>query len=134
MDVEALIYVPASYGKKVRVGMEVQLMPSTVRREEYGFMLAEVRYVSDYPASSESMLAILQNRQMAQELSGGIAPIEVRARPIRGQTRSGFRWSSGDGPPFTVGAGTLGSAEIIVDRQAPITLVVPLLRKSLALD
>jgi HlyD family secretion protein len=131
---EAVVYVPAMEGKKVQHGLEVQIVPSTVKREEYGFIMADVKYVSDYAATPESMLSVLQNRQVVSELSGSTSVIEVRASLRPAPTESGYRWSSQDGPPFKVRAGTLGTAEIVVYRQAPITLVIPLLKKSLGLD
>jgi HlyD family secretion protein len=133
-ELEAVIYIPATEGKKVAQGMDAQIVPSTVKREEHGFMLARVHAVSEYAATAESMLATLQNRQIVQELAAGSSPIEVRATLQAADTASGFRWSSADGPPFKVRTGTLGTAEIVVHRQAPITLVIPLLRKSLGLD
>lgn len=132
-EIEAVIYIPAAEGKKIEVGMEAQIVPSTVKREEHGFMIAKVSYVSEYAATADSMMAILQNRQIVQELSGGSAPIEVRAKLLPADTPSGFKWSSEYGPPFKVGTGTLGTAEIVVSRQAPITLVIPFLRKSAVL-
>jgi hypothetical protein len=38
------------------------------------------------------------------------------------------------GPDFKIGAGTLGNAEIVVYKQAPITLVVPFLKKIMAMN
>lgn len=131
---EAVIYVPAMEGKKVQHGLEVQIVPSTVKREEFGFIVADVKYVSEYAATPESMLSVLQNRQVVAELSGATSAIEVRASLRPAATASGYEWSSQDGPPFKVRAGTLGTAEIVVYRQAPITLVIPLLKKSLGLD
>lgn len=133
-ELEAVIYIAAAEGKKVEVDMEAQIVPSTVKREEHGFMVATVQSVSEYAATSESMLSVLQNRQIVQELSAGSSPIEVRATLQSGDTPSGFRWSSAMGPPFKVRTGTLGTAEIVVYRQAPITLVIPFLKKSLGLD
>ena len=133
-ELEAVIYIPAAEGKRVEQSMQVQIAPSTVKREEYGYMIGSVRFVSDYAASSESMQAVLQNRQIVQELAGATSPIEVRASLRSGDNISGYRWSSEAGPPFKVRAGTLGTAEIVVYRQAPITLVIPLLKKSLGLD
>jgi HlyD family secretion protein len=131
---EAVIYIPAADGKRVERAMEAQIMPSTVRREEHGFMVGKVHSVSEYAATGESMFAVLQNRQLAQELSGSVSPIEVRATLVKGDTVSGYSWSSEAGPPFKVRSGTMGTAEIVVYRQAPITLVIPMLKKSLGLD
>ncbi|QJW83812.1 NHLP bacteriocin system secretion protein [Ramlibacter terrae] len=131
---EAVIYIPAAEGKKVTPGMQAQVVPSTARREEYGFMVGNVRSVSDYAATPESMLGVLQNRQLVQELAAGASPIEVRVDLQPAATASGFEWSSREGPPFAVRSGTLGTAEIVVSRQAPVTLVIPVLKKSLGLD
>jgi len=133
-ELEAIIYIPATDGKKVERGMDAQIVPSTIKREEHGFMLGKVHFVSDYAATAESMLAVLQNRQLVQELAAGASPIEIRATLQAAGTPSGFHWSSKNGPPFKVRTGTLGTAEIVVYRQAPITLVIPLLKKSLGLD
>lgn len=133
-ELEAVIYIAAAEGKKVEINMEAQIVPSTVKREEHGFMMATVQSVSEYAATAESMLSVLQNPQIVQELSAGSSPIEVRAHLQLGPTPSGFRWSSELGPPFKVRTGTLGTAEIVVYRQAPITLVIPFLKKSVGLD
>jgi HlyD family secretion protein len=131
---EAVIYVPAADGKKVEPGMTVQLVPSTVKREEHGYMVGHVHSVSDYVATGEAIASLLQNRQLAQELAGGSSAIEVRAALEESPTASGYRWSSGSGPPYRVRPGTLAQAEVVVYRQPPVTLVIPLLKKWLGLD
>jgi HlyD family secretion protein len=133
-ELEALIFIPATLGKLVAHGMEAQIVPSTVKREEFGFMIARVHYVSDYAATPESMLALLQNQQMVRDLAGSTAPIEVRARLEPAATASGFRWSSDEGPPHAVRSGTLGTVEIVVRTQRPASLVIPLLKKTVGLD
>ena len=45
---EAVIYLAAERGKSVKAGMQVQVEPSTVKREEYGTMLGTVLAVSDF--------------------------------------------------------------------------------------
>lgn len=128
---EAALYLPASEGKKVAAGMEVHLSPATVRREEHGYLLAQVSFVSDYPATLQSMRSTLQNEELVRELSGGGPPIELRAKLVAADNASGYRWSSRAGPPVKVTAGTLAQAEVVVRRQAPATLVVPALRRAL---
>lgn len=128
---EAALYLPASEGKKVAAGMAVHISPATVRREEHGYLVGQVTFVSDYPATPQSMRSTLQNEELARQLSGSGAPIELRAKLLRAETVSGYRWSSASGPPLKVTAGTLAQAEVVVRRQAPITLVVPALRRLL---
>ena len=41
-NLQAVLFVPASTGKKVQPGMTVRLSPSTVKREEYGSLLGRV--------------------------------------------------------------------------------------------
>ena len=131
---QALIYVPASEGRKVSTNMSAQITPSTVKREEYGFMSGEVVYVSDYPATAQSMMLTLQNEIVVKELMGNAPPTEIRAALIPAENFSGYRWTSPQGPPVAVKSGTLCSAEIVVSKQRPISLVIPALKKTLGVD
>lgn len=130
---EAAIFLAPADGKKVRPGMRANVAPSTVRREEFGYVIGEITFVSDYPASAQSMRLTLQNENLVRELSGAAPPIEVRARLLRSERDGGYRWSSPAGDGVTLTAGTLAAAEIEVRRQAPITLVIPALRQALGI-
>jgi HlyD family secretion protein len=127
---EAVVFIPSVHGKKVKPGMEIQLAPSTVRREEFGYLLGRVTYVSDFPASAAGMRRLLKNDQLVTTLSGADAPYEVRAEliPDRGSP-SGYRWSSSAGPPVRIQSGTLASGAIVVDRRRPIVMLIPQLRR-----
>jgi HlyD family secretion protein len=127
---EAVVFIPSVHGKKVKPGMEIQLAPSTVRREEFGYLLGRVTYVSDFPASAAGMRRVLKNDQLVTTLSGADAPYEVRAEliPDRGSA-SGYRWSSSAGPPVRIQSGTLSAGAIVVDRRRPIVMLIPQLRR-----
>ena len=56
---QAAIYMPAAEGRRVQTKMMAEVTPSTVKREEYGFMFAEVADVSDYPATAQSMMLVV---------------------------------------------------------------------------
>jgi HlyD family secretion protein len=131
---QAVVYVPAADGRKVQPKMTAQITPSTVKREEYGFMFGEVAYVSDYPATAQSMMLLLQNETLVKELMGNAPPTEIRAALVPARNVSGYRWSSPAGPPVEVKSGTLCSAEVVVETQRPIALVIPALKKSLGVD
>jgi HlyD family secretion protein len=132
--IEVLAYVSAFQAKDVRAGMETRIFPSTVKREEYGFMRGRVVFVAEYPATAAAVMRNIQNEQLVQTLTG-LGPIsEVRVALERDATTvSGFRWSSPDGPPIRISEGTIVTAEIVTQTRAPITLVVPILRKTLGL-
>ncbi|OGA44911.1 MAG: NHLP bacteriocin system secretion protein [Betaproteobacteria bacterium RIFCSPLOWO2_12_FULL_63_13] len=131
---EAAVFVPAADGKRVERGMTAEVTPSTVKREESGFLVARVSYVSEYPSTQQSMNALLHNEPLVRELAGATPPIEIRAALLPESNYSGYRWSSAGGAQLKIRSGTLCSAEIVVERQRPITLVVPALKKALGVE
>lgn len=129
-NLEAILYFPAIQGKKVKRGMKAQLAPSTIRQEEYGFMLGLVTSVSEFPVSNAAMMNVLHNEALVRSLSSGGAPIEVRADLIPDpRTPSGYKWSSGSGPNLQMGSGTMCFGNIVVEQQKPINMVIPIFKK-----
>lgn len=129
-ELEAVIYVASSNGKMVKPGMEVHIAPSTVKPEEFGYMLGKITYVSDFPATTRGMQRMLKNEALVGSLSGGDAPYEVHTElQLDPRTMSQYRWTSSKGPPLKIQSGTLAHAEISIASQRPIELVVPLIRK-----
>jgi HlyD family secretion protein len=123
-------FVPPEEGKKILVGMEVNLTPTTVKAEEYGHMLGKVIRVSSFPSTPQGMMRILRNESLVQQMSAMGSPIEVLIEPILDPaTPSGFRWSSREGPDQQIMAGTMAYASVVVEQRKPITMVLPLLRK-----
>jgi HlyD family secretion protein len=128
---QAIVYVNSSTGKRIGRGREAQIAPTTVKREEYGFMKGEVDYISEFPATPDSMMNALRNSSLVEELLGGSSKIEMRAALIRDpRTPSGYQWSSSSGPPFKVNTGTRVTVSVVVDRQRPIAKVLPFLRST----
>jgi HlyD family secretion protein len=129
-DLEAVLYVASTQGKKIRPGMRIHIAPSTVKPEEHGYVVGRVTYVSDFPASASGMMRTLKNQALAQSLSGGDAPYEVHADLLVDPTTvSKYRWTSSEGPPAQIQSGTLCVGDITVAEQRPIQLVIPLVRK-----
>lgn len=127
---EAAIYVPVSDGKKITEGMEVKIYPSTVQKEEYGYMIGTVIEVPEYPVSTETVMATLGNEALAQELTGQGAPLEVRVDLVADEnTVSGYAWSGKKGATVNVENGTLCSAAVVVAEQRPISMVIPILKQ-----
>ncbi|HEX7707250.1 MAG TPA: NHLP bacteriocin system secretion protein [Thermoanaerobaculia bacterium] len=130
--IDAMIYIPAGEGKKVQPGMEVRVSPSTVKAEEYGFIIGEVTKVSDYPVTPEGLMRVLRNEALVSAMSGSSAQIEVNVRLIPDvETPSGFRWSSSKGPPLRVLSGTLASGQVVVERKRPISYILPIVKSTL---
>lgn len=125
-------YVPARDGKKVRSGMKANVSPSTVKQEEYGYLLGTMTEVSEFPSTEEGMMRMLQNEYLVESFAMGEPPIQMFAelRPDP-KTVSGYRWSSPKGPPVKLQSGTICSVSITVSEQRPIALVIPILKKML---
>jgi HlyD family secretion protein len=126
---EVLTYVPSAQAKDIRDGMDVRIAPSTVKREEYGYLRGRVTFVADYPATAAALMRNFQNDQLVTTLTkeGPITEVRVSLEPDP-RTTSGFRWSSPAGPPVKISAGTLTDTQIVTATRAPITLVLPVLR------
>lgn len=123
-DLEAVIYLPVASGQAVHSGMPVEIVPASVRKEEYGFMTGRVVSVSEFPVTAEQMLRVVGNEQLVSLLSGGAAPIEVRADlTLDPSTISGFHWSSSSGPAVKIAPGTLCTAAVVIGERSPISLL-----------
>lgn len=133
-DLEAVVYVPSVHGKRIKPGMTIQISPSTVRQEEYGYMLGEVTYVSDFPATARGMQRVLKNDKLVASLAGQDAPYEVRADlVVDPRTVSRYRWSSSGGPAVKIVSGTMATANVAVSTRRPVELVVPMVKQATGL-
>jgi HlyD family secretion protein len=134
-SLELIAYLPSLQAKNTRPGMEVQVSPSTIKREEYGFMKGKVVYVSGYPATPASLMRNFQNESLvtALTLSGPVTEIRIVLERDP-QTPSGFKWSTSRGPQVTVTSGTLCTVQIVTQYQRPISLVVPFVKEKLGLS
>jgi pyruvate/2-oxoglutarate dehydrogenase complex dihydrolipoamide acyltransferase (E2) component len=151
-SLEAVLYYTAMDAKKVQPGMTVQIAPASVKQEEYGLLLARVTSVGSFPATQQGMRRLLGSDELAKQLSSGGTPVEIRAELVRNaETYSGYQWTStlsslaglltgwlpedwvdawlppwasSEGPPVLLDSGTLVSADVVTDQQAPIYLVL----------
>jgi len=134
-DLELLAYLPAAQAKDAKSGMEAQVSPSDVKREEYGFMEGKVVYVSDFPATTEALMRNFQNELLVTSLTSGGPVTELHISLNRdARTPTGFRWSTSKGPPINISAGTICSVEIVTRKQRPIALVLPYMKTKLGLE
>lgn len=128
-EIEARVYITPQDGKKIKINMDVQISPSTVKPEEFGFMLGKVRSVSQFPSSADTAMNDLRNDSLVKTLFQDGSPITMRADLMHtNATSSGYKWSSPKGPETKIESGTLCSATITVRKDRPIGLVIPILR------
>jgi HlyD family secretion protein len=127
---EATVYVPPDRGKNIKPGMEVHVEPTMIAREEYGAIIGRVVAISEFPVTPQGMAAGLHNDTLVKRFSQEGAPYAARVRLEPDPTTvSGYRWTSGKGPPVRLSSGTLTRAEVTTREQPPIELVVPLLKR-----
>jgi HlyD family secretion protein len=122
---EAVLYISPAEGKRIEPKMLVRIAPSTVRVEEYGYMEGIVEKVSEYPATKQGITRTLGNPDLAQTFTKDELPIAVVVKLIPAKTKSGFKWTSRNGPKSPTKAGTPCEGQIILDSQAPIKVFFP---------
>lgn len=127
---QALLYVASDEAKAIKPGMSVQLAPTNIRREKHGFLVASVLSVGDFPISHAAMVRKFENDTLAAELTAHGPVTELRVALSRSNfSPSGFQWSSGNGPKIHLTSGTLCEGRIVTEREKPLRLVLPMLRK-----
>lgn len=124
-DLEAIIYLSPDEGKKIIKGMQARIAPATVKTEEHGYMEGIVTKVSEYPSTKQGMASVLGNADLVENFSKDELPISVFIKLQKAKTKSGFRWTSSAGPDLEIHAGTLCEANIVIQMQSPIHLLLP---------
>lgn len=120
---EAVLYVSMRDGERIRPNQYVKVALRAFRQEEYGLVWGIVEGVGRTPSSTAEMLGVLQTDALVQSLVASGQIVEVRVRLLRGETPSGYQWTSADGPPVTIMPGTLAQGNVIVDSVRPIQLL-----------
>jgi len=132
---EAVIFVPAEQGKKIKPGMQVHVEPSTVKREEFGMMIGRIATVSDFPMTPQGISALLHNETLVSRFNKEGAPYAAKVvLEEDASTATGYRWAVGNGPNVHLSSGTLARAEITTRHQRPLDLIIPLIRHITGID
>ncbi len=129
-DLEGVFFADPRRGKYVRVGMDVDVAPSTAEPARYGTIRGKVAWVSPAPLSENAVVRQLGNPTLATLLTDNLPPIAFGVTLERDpSTPTGFAWTSGRGPKTPVATGTLAGADVTIREDAPVRLVVPALRR-----
>ncbi|MFV0412781.1 MAG: NHLP bacteriocin system secretion protein, partial [Oscillospiraceae bacterium] len=125
-------YIPLESGKKVQPGMQVMVYPTTVNRQEYGYVYAEVIAVDNYVTSQSKLQTQLNDESLVNSFmqDGPVVAVTCRLE-TDASTASGYRWSSKKGADVTLNEGTIVNANIVTEEKAPITMLIPLLKDKL---
>lgn len=121
----ALLYLPSGEATLLKPGMPVRLSFANASPQEYGYLVGTVGAVGAVPIDLETLTEKVNNANLAQTLSAAGDPVEVTIRLNAGETPSGYAWTSAQGPDFELMPGTPTVAEITVDEQRPLSIVLP---------
>ena len=142
------MFVPAADGKRINLNDPVEVSPTTVKREEYGFIRGRVVAVSELPATKLAMESALQHPELVDSFLKRYAPgvllrvhvkLDLAKGPDRGNGDKGgegnqFLWSSSSGRSRPLKTGTMCQAAIVVEKRRLISLVLPWTRRIVGAD
>lgn len=130
-----ICYIPLSSGKKVAEGMTVMVYPTTVNKQEYGHMEATVLSVDNYVTSAAEMRNQVGDDLLVQSFTqdGPVLAVTCALR-TDSSTASGYYWSSAKAKDILLAEGTLVSVDVVIDRKAPITMLIPFLKEKLSME
>ena len=123
-------YFSVADGKKLAPGMRVLVTPETVKRAEFGGIVGQVTAISPFPVTQEAALNMLGNSELAKSLVAQEPKLEVETQLNYDPTNvSSYQWSSSQGPPLLLSAGTTANVRVTVEERAPITFLLPMWRE-----
>ena len=122
----ATVYVPAENAAAIPAGAAVDLTVSSVPAQRYGVLRGRVRSVDRAAQSAQSIAAFLGDSQLGRQFTTDGRPVAVTVELDKSRTaKSGYRWSTADGPPFRPDSMTLASASIRLADQHPVDWLLP---------
>ncbi len=127
---EILAYVGSDVGKKIQKGNRVLVEMSKSTKEDLGRVEGVVEDISEFPVSKSAIEKQLGSEELAQGLTKDGPPFAIKVRLLEDkETASGYKWTSKKAKDIVISTGTVINAEVEIERRAPITLVLPTLRK-----
>lgn len=123
-------FIPTVTGKSVQIDTKVQIQLSIARAEEYGAIIGKVTYISPYPVSSEAIGNMIQNAGLVEFLVDGNSTVmQIVITPeLNPESPSGYRWTSGLGPPIELSVGTVGTVKGLATEITPLYYLIALWR------
>lgn len=121
-------YLPIGLGKTIRLGAQVEMDLTTVKSQEFGSMIGHISEISQYAISKQKLTGMINNPELVNYLvQNNAAVIEVKIEPQSDPTTfSGYKWTSGKGPPIHLTSGTLCVFKGLVEEIRPLSYLLPL--------
>ncbi|MFD1657110.1 HlyD family efflux transporter periplasmic adaptor subunit [Streptomyces caeni] len=122
----ATVYVPAENAAAIPANASVDLTVQSVPAQRYGVLRGHVKSVDRTAQSPQRIAAFLGDSQLGEQFTRKGRPVAVLVRLDRSSgTKSGYAWSSADGPPFPLSSMTLATGSIRMADQRPVDWLLP---------
>jgi len=122
----ATVYVPAENAASIPDDAAVDLTLSSVPTQEYGVLRGHVKSVDRSAQSAQQIAAFLGDSQLGEQFTKDGRPVAVLVKLDRSKdTKSGYKWSSADAPPFALASMTVASGSIRLADQRPVDWLLP---------
>jgi HlyD family secretion protein len=123
--------VPATQSQTIEAGQTVHISPSDTEPYRIGYMLGVVEKVGLYPATMAQLLNWYKNEDLAKTLTKNQAMGTVRIRLVDDpKDPTGTKWTGKVPERIHITTGRLCTIEVIVEERAPISYVLPYVRKT----
>ncbi|MGW7368722.1 HlyD family efflux transporter periplasmic adaptor subunit [Streptomyces sp. NPDC054841] len=121
-----MLYLPADNGSTVPVGARVDLTVQSVPAQQYGVLRGRVKAIGRTSQTRAQIAGFLGDSQLGEQFSRQGRPVPVLVQLDRSsRTKSGYAWSSADGPPYAIGSMTLATGAVHLADQRPIDWLLP---------
>ncbi len=132
---QGIIYISAAESENVKPGMKISIVPLSIKPEEYGSLIGTITYVSSYISTKNSMMRILNNEELVNQLlnKGPQLELYVSLTPDS-STVSQYKWTSDNGAPIKIRSGMLCEAKITSIAKRPISFIMPKTKELLGIE
>ena len=135
-QLKSFAYFPVDDGKRLRIGQEVKIMPTTTKPQRHGGIKGYITSIRQDFVSKELLLNRLDNKglveyvQFRSKASGAEIPlIEITTTLEKDiKTITGYDWGGSKGPNINITKGTTTKINVVVEERKPIEYVIPILR------
>jgi pyruvate/2-oxoglutarate dehydrogenase complex dihydrolipoamide acyltransferase (E2) component len=122
----AVLYAQGGGASGILAGSPVDLTLQSVPAQRFGVLRGRVLAVGRTPQTREQISGFLGDADLAAQFSAKGRPVAVVVQLDQSAgTKSGYKWSSTDGPPYAVDSRTLLSGSIRLSAQHPVDWVLP---------
>lgn len=124
------VYVNADYVADIKKGDDAIMTPAGFSTTQFGGIKGKVISISKTIQTGGQILKTLGVDTVSNEIQNTMSSpflIEVKLKKSD-KTKSGYEWTSSQGPAFRIPITTLMNATIITDRVSPASMALPALR------